>query len=115
MGYDIVTMGPLLCEVMRKELDRPLDAPADFTGPYPSGDPAIMLNAAAKLGAKCAMIGVVGDDGFGRCVTGRLKESGADISMVRIQPGASTGVAFVCYYSDGSRNFLFHVRDAAPG
>ena len=45
---------------------------------------------------------VVGDDGFGRCVTGRLKESGADISMVRIQPGASTGVAFVCYYSDGS-------------
>ena len=115
MGYDIVTMGPLICEVMRKEQDKPLDAPADFTGPYPSGDAAIMLNAAAKLGAKCAMIGVVGNDGFGRCVTNRLEESGADCSMVRIHPEASTGVAFVCYYSDGSRNFLYHVHHAAPG
>ena len=115
MGYDIVTVGPLLCEVMRKELDKPLDKAADFTGPYPSGDAAIMLNAAAKLGAKCAMIGVVGDDGFGRCVTDRLKEDGVDCSMIRVQPGASTGVAFVCYYSDGSRNFLFHVHHAAPG
>ena len=115
MAYDIVTMGPLLCEVMRKELDKPLDAPADFTGPYPSGDTAIMLNAAAKLGAKCAMIGVVGDDGFGRCITNRLQESGADISMVRVHPEAATGVAFVCYYSDGSRSFLYHVHHAAPG
>lgn len=115
MGFDIVTMGPLICEVMRKDLDKPLDAPADFTGPYPSGDAAIMLNAAAKLGANCAMIGVVGNDGFGRCVTNRLKESGADCSMVRIHPEASTGVAFVCYYSDGSRNFLYHVHHAAPG
>ena len=36
MGYDIVTMGPILCEIMRKELDKAFDAPADFTGPYPS-------------------------------------------------------------------------------
>ena len=115
MGFDIVTMGPLICEVMRKELDKPLDRPADFTGPYPSGDAAIMLNAAAKLGAKCAMIGVVGDDGFGRCVTDRLEESGADCSMVRVDKDAATGVAFVCYYGDGSRNFLYHVRYAAPG
>ena len=27
MGFDIVTMGPLICEVMRKELDKPLDRP----------------------------------------------------------------------------------------
>jgi sugar/nucleoside kinase (ribokinase family) len=74
-----------------------------------------MLNAAAKLGAKCAMIGVVGNDGFGRCVVNRLIESGADCSMVRVHPSASTGVAFVCYFHDGSRNFLYHVHHAAPG
>ena len=96
MSFDIVTMGPLLCEIMRKELDKPLDRPADFSGPYASGDTAIMLNAAAKQGARCAMIGVVGNEGFGRCVTDRLKESGADCSMVRVHPEASTGVAFVC-------------------
>lgn len=115
MGYEIVTIGPLLCEIMRKELDKPLDKPADFTGPYPSGDTGIMLNAAAKLGAKCGMIGVVGNDGFGRCVTNRLEESGVDCSMIRVHPSASTGVAFVCYFADGSRNFLFHVHHAAPG
>lgn len=115
MVYDIVTIGGLLCEVMRKELDKPLDAPADFTGPYPSGDTPIMINAAAKLGANTAMVGVVGKDGFGKCVTDRLTESGVDCSMVRVEPGASTGVAFVCYFSDGSRNFLYHVREAAPG
>lgn len=115
MAYDIVTVGALLCEVMRKELDKPLDCAADFTGPYPSGDTPIMINAAAKLGANCAMIGVVGDDGFGRCVTDRLEESGVDCSMVRVHPDASTGVAFVCYFSDGSRNFLYHVHHAAPG
>lgn len=115
VGYDIVTMGPILCEIMRKELDKPLDKPADFTGPYPSGDTAIMINAAAKLGSRCAMIGVVGNDGFGKCVTDRLKESGVDCSMIRVHPEASTGVAFVCYYADGSRNFLYHVHHAAPG
>lgn len=115
MGYDIVTVGALLCEVMRKDLDKPLDRPADFTGPYPSGDTPIMINAAAALGAKCAMVGVVGDDPFGRCVTNRLEENGVDCSMVKIDPRASTGVAFVCYYSDGSRNFLYHVHHAAPG
>ncbi len=114
-SYDIVTIGPLLCEIMRKKLDKPLYETADFTGPYPSGDTPIMLNAAARLGAKCAMIGVVGDDGFGRCVTGRLEESGVDCSMVRVHPDASTGVAFVSYNSDGSRNFLYHVHYAAPG
>lgn len=115
MAYDIVSIGALLCEVMRKELDKPLDAAADFTGPYPSGDSGIMLNAAAKLGANSAMIGVVGDDGFGRCIVNRLQESGADCSMVRVHPEAATGVAFVCYFHDGSRNFIYHVHQDAPG
>lgn len=115
MPYEIVSIGALLCEVMRKELDKPLDQAADFTGPYPSGDSGIMLNAAAKLGANSAMIGVVGDDGFGRCIVNRLKESGADCSMVRVHPEAATGVAFVCYFRDGSRNFIYHVHQDAPG
>lgn len=115
MAYDIVTIGPILCEIMRKELDKPLGMIADFIGPYPSGDTPIMINAAAKLGAKCAMIGVIGKDDFGHGVVKRLEESGVDCSMVHEQPGASTGVAFVCYYSDGSRKFLYHVRHAAPG
>lgn len=115
MPYDIVTIGSMHCEIMRSELDKPLNIPAGFIGPYPSGDPAIMINAAAKLGAKCGIISVVGDDAFGRCVTERLEQSGVDCSMVRKTSQASTGAAFVCYYGDGSRDFLFHVEQAASG
>ena len=115
MAYDIVTIGPLLCEIMRAEVDKPLDQPAAFIGPFASGDSAIMINAAAKLGSACAMIGVVGDDPFGRCITEHLSESGVDCSMVRADTNSSTGVAFVSYSSDHSRNFLFHVDDAASG
>lgn len=113
--YDIVTVGGLFVEIMRKELDKPLDQPADFTGPYPSGDIPIFLNAAAKLGSKCAIIGAIGSDGFGKCMINRMVESGIDISMVKSIPGASTGAAFVSYFRDGSRNFLYHVRHAACG
>lgn len=44
-----------------------------------------------------------------------MVSSGVDVSMVKDIPGASTGCAFVCYYSDGSRDFLYHSRHAAAG
>ena len=47
-NYDIVTIGSMFVEIMRKELEKPLSMPADFTGPYPSGDIAIFLNAAPR-------------------------------------------------------------------
>ncbi|MGI6055572.1 MAG: sugar kinase [Bilifractor sp.] len=115
MGYDIVTIGAPLCEIMRKELNKPLDRAADFTGPYPSGDTPIFINAAAKLGAYTAMIGAIGNDGFGRCIKNRLVEDGCDCSMMKTVDGESTGCTFVCYFKDGSRNFLYHVHHAACG
>ena len=115
MAYDLVTVSAILCEIMRKELDKPLDKPADFTGPYASGDTPITVNIAAKLGAKTAVIGSVGPDPFGKCFKAQMVSSGVDVSMVKDIPGASTGCAFVCYYSDGSRDFLYHSRHAAAG
>ncbi|WP_040197392.1 sugar kinase [Candidatus Soleaferrea massiliensis] len=115
MSYEIISIGGLLVEIMRKELDKPFDKAADLTGPYPSGDTPITINAAAKLGRRCAYIGVVGDDDFGACVTGRLQESGVSMEMIRTVPGATTGTAFVSYFSDGSRKFIYHWRHAAAG
>lgn len=115
MAYDIVTIGGLLVEIMRKEVDCPFDRAADLIGPYPSGDTPIVINAAAKLGGNCAMIGVVGPDDFGKCVLDRLQESGVSTEMIRVQPGATTGTAFVGYYSGGKRSFIYHWRHAAAG
>ncbi len=113
MQPQILSLGDILVEVMRKALDQPLDAPADFTGPYPSGASAIFTDAAARLGGSCGYIGVVGADEFGTCVMRRLQDSGVDITHVRRAAGHTTGIAFVMYRSDGSRQFVFSLAQSA--
>jgi hypothetical protein len=49
----IYTMGELLVEIMRTEKDKPLDEPALFMGPFPSGAPAIFISAAACGKMQC--------------------------------------------------------------
>ena len=106
---EIVTMGEMLCEIMRARVDSELWQPDLFKGPYPSGSPAIFIDAAARLGCKTAIIGGVGKDDFGTCILERLKRDGVDCSLVLESRERATGVAFVTYFSDGSRKFIFHM------
>lgn len=115
MPPDILTFGEALVEVMRTGLDQPLDRPGPFSGPYPSGAPFIFAAQAARLGAQVAAIGVVGDDAFGRCLLDQLRADGIEIGGLRVLETHSTGVAFVSYAADGSREFVFHLRHAAAG
>jgi len=107
----IWTMGELLCEIMRPEVDQPLDQIGTFLGPYPSGAPGIFIDTVARLGHKAGIIGGVGNDDFGACVLERLKKSGVDCSQVITYDDGTTGVAFVTYFADGSRKFLYHFPD----
>lgn len=109
----IVSIGEALVEIMRTERDRPLDQPALFSGPYPSGAPAILASAAARLGADVGFIGTVGHDAFGDCVVRRLAADGIDCRALRRTAERTTGTAFVAYRSDGSRAFLFHTTHSA--
>jgi fructokinase len=115
MTLDILTFGEALVEVMRTEIGQPLDRPGSFTGPYPSGAPFIFAVQAARLGAKVAAIGCVGADAFGKCLIDQLDADGVDGRGVRTLSGHTTGVAFVAYEPDGSRDFVFHVSGAAAG
>ena len=115
MPLDLLTLGEALVEVMRTEVDQPLHQPALFTGPYPSGAPFIFAVQAARLGANVGAIGSVGDDAFGRCLTDQLTQEGVDTQGIHILPDYPTGVAFVAYNGDGSRDFVFHIRGAAAG
>ena len=38
-----------------------------------------------------------------------------DLTYFQSKPDATTGVAFVAYFPDGSRKFLYHIRNAASG
>lgn len=109
----VVAVGELVVEVMRKSVDQPLSQTGEFLGPYPSGAPAIFIDAVARLGRPSRFIGVVGADSFGECILNQLKADGVDTSAIRLAPGYTTGIAFVAYQRDGSRNFVFHLPQSA--
>ncbi|MEZ4670041.1 MAG: sugar kinase [Anaerolineae bacterium] len=115
MALDILTFGEALVEVMRTDIGQPLDRPGPFTGPYPSGAPFIFAVQAARLGAKVGAIGAVGQDAFGKCLLDQLQADGVDTRGIHTLPDYTTGVAFVAYNADGSREFVFHARHAAAG
>ena len=119
---NVLSMGNMLVEIVRPGLDIPLDRPAAFQGPFPSGDTIIYIAQVARLlqpaddgRPRCAYIGAVGADEFGELQLRRLRADGVDCSQIRILPQHSTGVAFNARFSDGSRRFLFHWRHSAAG
>jgi sugar/nucleoside kinase (ribokinase family) len=115
MSLEVLSLGEILVEIMRKDLDVPHNLPGTYVGPYPSGAPAIFVDAAANLGLGSRFIGVVGEDEFGDLLLNRLKKSGVDTEYIRIAKGYTTGIAFVMYHSSGERKFIFHLRYSAAG
>lgn len=111
----VISLGVMLVEIMRINLDEPLDQPGTFAGPFPSGDTPVYVNAVARLGHSAGFMGAVGQDGFGECILRRFAEQGVDARHVRVLPDRTTGIAFVAYAGDGSRSFIFHWREAAAG
>jgi len=112
---DIITIGECLVEIMRDKKDVPHHVPGTYLGPYPSGAPAIFVDACARLGLKAGIIGAVGRDDFGKLLLDRLKGDGVDVSRVKVLEDNTTGVAFVTYFSSGSRQFIYHIKHAAAG
>lgn len=107
MPLDILTIGEALVEVMRRDIDQPLDQPGPFIGPFPSGAPFIFAAQAARLGMRAAAIGSVGADAFGQCLREQMLADGLSVQGLRQLPHQATGIAFVSYKRDGSRDFVF--------
>ncbi|MHA2430414.1 MAG: sugar kinase [Promethearchaeota archaeon] len=117
MNPDIICVGELLVEIMRKNIDNPHGKIGSiYKGPYPSGAPAIFIDSAARMSKpfnfSTGHIGVVGNDEFGECIIEKLQIDGVDISQIRIINDETTGIAFNQYNSDGTRKFIFAVGAA---
>ncbi len=111
----IIAIGELVVEIMADDIGQPLHEKGLWHGPYPSGAPAIMAAQAAKSGAKVAIIGTVGNDDFGRNITNRLSQLNMNQTALRVDENYTTGVAFVRYNQNGSRDFIYHIPHAAAG
>ena len=108
-------VGDLLVEIMRENVGDPLGEPGIFLGPFPSGASGIFIDAVARLGTSARFVGAVGNDDFGDLIINRFKDDGVDTSQIKIMDDFTTGVAFVTYFNDGSRKFIYHIPRAATG
>lgn len=115
MAPEIIAIGEILVEVMRPSVGEPLHQPGLFQGPFASGAPAIFAVAAARLGAQVGFIGSVGRDAFGRYLRRRMESEGVNVEYLQVSHEYATGVAFVAYSTEGSREFVFHLRHSAGG
>ena len=106
---EVWTMGEMLVEIMRPRTDMDLFKTGEFLGPYPSGAPAIFIDTVARLGHTSGIFGGVGQDDFGKNILDRLKKDGVDVRFVNESSENSTAVAFVTYFADGSRKFIYHI------
>lgn len=113
--YDIIAVGEILVEILTEKVGQKFSEPGKLLGPFPSGAPAIAIDQAGRMGVKAAIIAKVGDDDFGVLNLNRLARDGVDVSHVIRTPYNSTGTAFVTYFEDGSRQFIFHFTHAACG
>jgi len=106
---EIWTMGEMLVEIMRPNIGVELYEEGDFRGPFPSGAPAIFIDTVARLGHTSGIFGGVGKDDFGKNILDRLRKDGVNVDYVHEDDFESTAVAFVTYFSDGSRKFIYHI------
>lgn len=73
---------------------------------YAGGKGANQAVAAARMGARTAMVGRVGDDLFGPQLVDGLRFEGIDASWVSVAPGESSGIASICIDRTGQNRII---------
>ena len=77
------------------------------------GDAANVAVMAARMGAEARLLTRVGDDAAGRLLLGFWRAAGVDVSAVRIDAGASTGVYLNERDAQGGHEFSYHRAGSA--
>lgn len=73
---------------------------------YPGGKGANQAVAAARLGARTAMLGRVGDDAAADRLRTSLAEAGVDLTALLATPGVRTGAAFITVDDAGENTIV---------
>ena len=73
---------------------------------YPGGKGANQAVAAARMGARSAMVGRVGDDLFGPQLTDLLQSAGVETGAVGISPTTNSGIAVISVGERGQNRIV---------
>lgn len=109
---DITCLGELLVDMFPAETGRRIVEVSAFR-PVPGGAPANAAVAAARLGAKSAFIGKVGDEAFGHHLAEVLAAEGVDVRGVRFDEEARTTIAFIAKPDENHAEFVFYRNPGA--
>jgi len=112
MSTDIVCLGEVLIDMFPAELGRRLAEVSAFH-PKPGGAPANVAVASARLGARSAFIGKVGDEAFGHHLADVLRQEGVDVRGMRFDEEARTGLAFIAKPDENTSEYVFYRNPGA--
>ena len=107
---DVVALGELLIDFTHVSADA--DGYPTMTA-HPGGAVANFLAAIAKFGGKCALMGKVGNDAFGKLLLDTLVKAGIETKGMVIDDSVFTTLAFVTLDESGDREFSFARKPGA--
>ena len=110
MKADVVTLGEILIDFATESVD---EAGYPTMSAHPGGAPANFLAAITKFGIPTAIIGKVGNDAFGKMLTGTLEKEGIGTEGLIVDDTVFTTLAFVTFDETGDRSFSFARKPGA--
>ena len=113
MRYDLITMGRVGVDLYPEQIGVPLADVRTFAKSL-GGSPTNVAVAAARLGARSAVITKVGDDPFGPYVRSALRGFGVDDRWVGTHPALRTPVVFCEIFPPDDFPLLFYREPQAP-
>lgn len=108
--YDVVALGELLIDFTQSGMSEQGNVLYEAN---PGGAPCNVLSMLTKLNKKCAFIGKVGDDIFGKMLGGLIKEIGIENKGLVVDEKVHTTLAFVQNFENGDRDFSFYRNPGA--
>jgi 5-dehydro-2-deoxygluconokinase len=111
--YDLITMGRVGVDLYPEQIGVPLAEVRTFAKSL-GGSPTNVAVAAARLGARAAVITKVGDDAFGPYVRAALRGFGVDDRWVGTHPVLRTPVVFCEIFPPDDFPLLFYREPQAP-
>ncbi|MFG2608423.1 ribokinase [Streptomyces sp. NPDC048514] len=106
--YDLLVVGSANADLVMDVERRPAAGETVLGGDlavHPGGKGANQAVAAARLGARTALLARVGDDGHGRLLLDSLRAAGVDTAGVLVG-GAPTGVALITVDPSGDNSIV---------
>ena len=108
--YDVLALGELLIDFTENAVSGQGNPLFEAN---PGGAPCNVLAMLSKLGKRCAFVGKVGDDLFGRMLRDTVRSAGICTDHLYLDSSCNTTLAFVKTAQNGDRDFSFYRNPGA--